>query len=87
MAARRVCQSLSQDLNQDRQQGLTMLPTKASCAMSVDRSSRGTKRAPSKSAGRIRAGVDASVVEKRTDAPEKQQAQEHPQYNVQGSQL
>jgi hypothetical protein len=70
MAARRACRSLSQD----RQQGLAMLPTKASNWMSVDRSSRGTKRALSKSAGRIRSDDDGECCSERDQMPPREVA-------------
>jgi hypothetical protein len=54
MAARRACRSLSQGVQQGVSRGGAMLPIKASCAMSGDRSSRGTKSELSKSAEQIR---------------------------------
>src|ERR1700694_3692013 len=59
MVARRACQSLSQDLQQSVSRGAAMLRIKASCVMSGDRSSRGTRRVLSKSAERIRSGDES----------------------------
>lgn len=58
--ARRACQSLSPDLQQDLNQGPAVLPIKASCVTSGDRSSRATKSALSKSAEQIRSDDELS---------------------------
>jgi hypothetical protein len=54
MAAKRACRSLSRSLQHAVSRGAAMLPIKASCAMSEDRNSHGTRSGPSRSAERSR---------------------------------
>ena len=59
MAARRACRSLSQGLQTGVNRGAAMLPIKASCAMSGDRSSHATRSGLSKSAEQIRSSDES----------------------------
>src|ERR1700682_5226331 len=59
MAARRACRSLTQAQQQSVNRGAAMVRIRALCAMSGDRSSRGTRSALSKSAERTRSGDES----------------------------